>query len=95
MPRKLKSDQPLANAQPGDEFVFVHPEEKGFGENARPGEQTAEMMELDLIHGTVVRLLEFDQDSGWPLVEWTDLKRINRITTIDPAYLDLFVPYER
>jgi hypothetical protein len=107
VPKKIKSDAPLANAQPGDEFVFTHPQESGFGEHAlfqaltaedsgpvdRP--LSAEMMELDLIHGTVVRLLEFDADSGWPLIEWTDLKKIGRITTIDPQYMDLFVPYER
>jgi hypothetical protein len=95
MPNRIKSDAPLASAKPGDEFVFTHPEEKGFGEHARPGEQTAEMRELDLSHGMVVRLLEFDADSGWPLIEWTDQKGINRITTIDPEYLGMFVPYER
>lgn len=95
MPKKITSDAPLANAQPGDEFVFTHPTEQGLGEHVREGEQTAEMRELDLGHGMVVRLLEFDRDSGWPLIEWTDRTGIGRITTIDPQYMELFVPYER
>lgn len=87
-----KSDRPeaLANALPGDKFIYTHPEQKGFGEVARGEPLSAEMIELDITEGKEVTLLEYDADTGWPLVEWVDFKGLDRITTIDPQYLAHF-----
>ena len=87
----MANTAPLANAVPGDKFTYNHPDQAGYGENALGTSLTAEMTELDLQHGAEVTLLEYDQDTDWPLVEWTDAKGINRITTVDPQYLDLFI----
>jgi hypothetical protein len=69
----------------GDQLVYEHPQGQGFGEAAKGITLTADMRELDMAHGTVVTFLEYDADSGWPLVEWTDGTGIQRITTIDPV----------
>jgi hypothetical protein len=82
--------EPLASAQPGDKFVYTHPDQKGYGEHARGDALSAEMTELDLKDGTEVTLLEYDADSGDPLVQWTDSTGIDRITTIGPDNLALF-----
>lgn len=81
-----------AEAVPGDKFIYNHPEDKGYGEHALGTPLTAEMTELDLKDGTEVTLLEFDVDSGWPLIEWTDAVGIGRITTIDPTTFSYFIP---
>jgi hypothetical protein len=94
MPKRVKSDYPLANANPGDEFVYTHPSEAGYGEHALGQPLTAEMTELDLQHGMITTVVEMDQETGWPLVSWTDTKGIGRITTVDPDNLALFVPSE-
>jgi len=94
MPKSIKSDFPLANAQPGDEFVYTHPEEAGYGAHALGQPLTAEMTELDLQHGMIVVVVEMDRETGWPLVSWTDTQGIGRITTVDPGNLALFVPSE-
>lgn len=90
MPRSGRSE-PLANASPGDKFAYVHPEQKGYGEHHLGEQLTAEMTELDLVNGTEVTLLEYDADTGWPLVQWTDLKGLPRITTINPDNMTMFV----
>jgi hypothetical protein len=48
------------------------------------------MNELDIQEGTEVTLLVYDEETGWPLIEWVDSKGLNRITTIDPLYLENF-----
>lgn len=76
----------------GGVFVYSHPEGKGYGEHNKSaagfGDLSAEMMELDLKEGQEVTLLEYDADSGWPLVQWVDGTGIDRITTIDPDQFD-------
>ena len=77
-------------ASAGDKFTYVHPEEKGFGEQAKGDVLTAEMAELDLKHGQEVTFLEYDADSGAPLIQWVDGVGIDRITTIDPIDFGLY-----
>lgn len=81
----------------GDMYVYTHTEGKGYGEavkaDAGYGELSAEMIELDLKEGQEVSFLEYDADSGWPIVQWVDAVGINRITTIDPDIFDTnFIP---
>jgi hypothetical protein len=77
----------------GTQFTYRHPNGAGYGEHALGQPLSAEMTELDLQDGMTVYVLEYDADSGWPLVEWTDTKGLGRITTIDPAIFDTyFVP---
>jgi hypothetical protein len=75
-------------ANVGAKYTFCHPDGLGFGEMVKAdagfGEQTAEMRELDLRNLQEVTLLDFDEDSGWPIIEWIDGVGTNRITTIDP-----------
>jgi hypothetical protein len=77
----------------GDRLIYDHPDDKGFGEHAKGDALTADMRELDMVDGTEVTYLADDEDSGWPLVEWTDSVGTPRITTIDPAIFDSnFIP---
>jgi hypothetical protein len=82
------------NAKAGGTYTYEHPTGAGFGEHHKMqsgfGEMTAEMTELDLKSGSEVTLLGTDEDSGWPIVEWTDGNGINRITTVDQATFDEF-----
>jgi hypothetical protein len=71
-------------ADSGDKFLYNPGHGNGYGHNAKGEELTAEMTELDLKPGTEVSFLEYDVDSGWPLVEWVDNVGIDRITTIEP-----------
>jgi hypothetical protein len=72
----------------GDKFVYSHESGAGFGAVAKGDVLTAEMDELDLKDGTEVEFIQLDEDSAWPIVEWTDTTGINRITTIDPALFE-------
>jgi hypothetical protein len=77
----------------GQFYVYDHPDNQGFGEQALGAPLSAEMQELDMTDGTPVTVLELDAESNWPLVEWVDSKGIDRITTIEPGQFDLlFVP---
>ena len=77
----------------GDMYVYTHAEGKGYGEHHRGEPLTAEMTELDLKEGQEVSFLEYDVDSGWPIVQWVDGTGIDRITTIDPDIFDTnFIP---
>jgi hypothetical protein len=79
-------------ASTGDKFAYGHADGMGFGEAAKAdaglGEITAEMTELDLKDGQEVEFMEYDADSGWPIIRWVDAVGIERITTIDPALFD-------
>lgn len=75
----------------GDAFIYNHPQDKGYGENALGQPLTAEMTELDLKDGMNVTFLEYD-DAGWALVEWIDDKGLDRITAIDPTVFSYFIP---
>jgi hypothetical protein len=77
-------------AQEGHQYVYDHPQDKGYGEQARGDVLTAEMTELDLKDGTDVFVIAMDEESGWPIVDWTDGTGIYRITTIDPDLFDQF-----
>jgi hypothetical protein len=77
---------------PGDKFVYAHPDSKGFGEEALGQPLTAEMTELDIKQGMEVTFLDYDEITGWPLVQWVDDKGIGRITTIDEQYIINFAP---
>lgn len=70
----------------GERYTYDHPEDLGFGEHHLGQPLTAEMTELDMKEGTEVTVLDFDENSGWPLAEWTDSTGIGRITTIDPDF---------
>jgi hypothetical protein len=90
MPKISSRPEPLANAVPGDKFTYDHPDNSGYGEVALGQPLSAEMQELDLKEGKEVTLLEYDTETGWPLVEWVDDKGLDRITTVDPQYLANF-----
>ncbi|HWI66851.1 MAG TPA: hypothetical protein VNS88_00485 [Nitrospiraceae bacterium] len=77
-------------ASAGDKFIYDHPEGSGFGEQAKGESLTAEMSELDLKNGQEVTFLEYDADSGSPIIEWVDGVGIDRITTVDPGDFDLY-----
>jgi hypothetical protein len=53
-------------------------------------EQTGEMRELDLDSGHEVVLEAVDEDTGRPIVNWTDAHGIDRMTSIDPAFFDQY-----
>lgn len=72
----------------GDNYTYDHPDGTGYGEMAKGSPLTAEMAELDLKSGSVVTLLATDEDSGSPIIEWTDAVNINRITTVEPDTFD-------
>lgn len=78
-------------ASEGDRFTYAHPQNKGYGEDARGEPLTAEMTELDLHDGMEVGFLQYDE-VGWALVEWVDDKGIDRITAIDPTVFSYFIP---
>jgi hypothetical protein len=75
-------------ASTGDRFAYGHPTGAGFGEAAKGEALTAEMSELDLKDGQEVVFMEYDADSDWPIISWTDAVGIERITTVDPALFD-------
>ncbi len=81
---------PKSNRQAsiGTRYAYGHDLGHGFGEHAKAssgfGELSAEMKGLDLRDGQEVVLLDYDADSSWPIIEWTDGVGTNRITTIDP-----------
>ena len=58
------------------------------GNKLGASQPSAEMTELDLKNGQEVSFLEYDADSGSPLIEWVDGIGIDRITTVDPALFD-------
>lgn len=72
-------------ANPGDPFTYQPSHGNGYGHNASGAPLTAEMTELDLKPGTPVTFLEYDADSGWPIIEWIDDTGIGRLTTIEPG----------
>jgi hypothetical protein len=72
----------------GDRYIYSHESGMGFGAAALGQPLTAEMTELDLKDGQEVIFLQNDDDSAWPIIEWTDAVGINRITTIDPALFE-------
>ena len=91
---KDSEDKGKAVPNTGQKFVYSHPTGLGYGEHHKGsagfGEQTAEMKEIDLQDGMEVTYLEPDEDSGWPIVEWTDSNGLGRISTIDQGSFDEF-----
>jgi hypothetical protein len=77
-------------AQEGYQYVYDHPDDKGYGEHAKGDVLTAEMTELDLKDGTEVFVVAMDEESGWPIIDWTDSTGVYRMTTIDPELFDQF-----
>ncbi len=75
-------------ANVGAKYTYAHPDGLGFGEGVKAdagyGEITAEMKELDLRNLQEVTLFDYDADSEWPIIEWTDATGINRLTTVNP-----------
>jgi len=73
---------------------YVH--DKGLGEHhatAASRELPAEMRDLDLAPGTEVEHADTDEDTGRPIVAWTDTTGTGRRTTIDPEFFaDHFEP---
>jgi hypothetical protein len=37
-----------------------------------------------------VEFVQLDEESGWPIVKWTDSTGILRHTTIEEQYVDMF-----
>jgi len=72
----------------GDKFIYHNQDVYGYGRQAKGSALTDEMHNLDLHDGTEVEFIEFDADSGWPIIEWTDSTGLGRITTIDPILFD-------
>jgi hypothetical protein len=75
-------------AQVGADYTYQPQHGSGFGHNALGQPLSAEMIELDLKPGTPVTVHSLDEDSGWPIVEWTDDKGLGRMTTIEPTEFD-------
>jgi hypothetical protein len=87
-------------AEVNKQYTYDHPDNLGYGEHTKQaagyGELSAEMTELDLKDGTPVFVIAMDEESGWPIIDWTDSTGIYRITTIDPDVFDqYFVPASR
>jgi plastocyanin len=74
-------------ANPGDKLLYQPGHGRGYGQNAKGEDLTAEMAELDLNPGTEVTFMQYD-DSDWALVEWVDNQGVDRITAIEPAQFD-------
>ena len=89
-----KNQPSLMAASPGDRFTYSHPDGLGYGAHNKDksgfGELSAEMTELDLKDGMEVTFIDFDEETGWPIVSWTDATGISRNTTIEEQYIDLF-----
>jgi hypothetical protein len=74
---------PEAPVNPGDRFVWDHPDGLGYGQMYHANQVlTAEMTELDIKNGQEVTYMQ-DDDEGWRLVEWVDDQNVERITAID------------
>lgn len=82
--RETGRGKPVANLMVGHTYAYGDEDGRGFGHMARGSELTAEMKELDLPDGAEVVLFALDEDSGWPIINWTDSKGIDRMTTVDP-----------
>jgi hypothetical protein len=76
----------MAKAAKGRKYTYNHEEGHGFGRHHAGEDLLAEMRELDLHSGEEVKVLEFDADSGWPIVQWTDRTGQSRHTTVDPEF---------
>jgi hypothetical protein len=57
------------------------------------GREFARVSKMDLVSGTTVTLVGYDEDSSWPMVEWIDGEGSTRVTTIDPVmFTEYFIP---
>jgi hypothetical protein len=91
-PEPLKPKPPKPPA-PGDPFVYQPSHDIGLGANANGQALHPEMHVLDLQPGTPVILLDFDADSEWPIIQWTDADGALRNATINPdEFNDDFTP---
>lgn len=62
---------------------------RGLGEHhatAAGRELPAEMRDLDMPPGTEVEHADTDEDTGRPIVAWTDTTGTGRRTTVDPEF---------
>jgi hypothetical protein len=70
---------------------YIHPRGLGYAE-MMTGKRFAPN-KLDMASGTLVMLVGYDEDSVWPMVEWTDGDGGIRVTTIDPViFAEYFEP---
>jgi hypothetical protein len=73
---------------PASQYKYAH--DKAFGQHhAETGarrELPAEMRDLDLGPGTVVEQVGTDEDTGRPILAWTDGTGTGRRTTVDPEF---------
>jgi hypothetical protein len=81
-------------ANPGDLFLYQNPTGHGYGQSHKSDNVlTAEMTALDLKDGQQVTFVEYNVDTDWPTISWTDTTGTPRITTIDPSeWSTLFNP---
>jgi hypothetical protein len=42
---------------------------------------------------TLCFIFEFDAESGWPVIRWTDIESVDRLTTINPIDFGLHFRY--
>ena len=84
----------MPKAKVGSRYAYGHPMGFGLGEHVRDeagfGEMKTDMSELDLQDGQEVTLFALDEDSGWPIINWTDSTGIDRMTTVSPELFDRF-----
>jgi hypothetical protein len=70
---------------------YVHPRGLAYTE-MMSGKRFA-THELDIANGMLVTLVGYDDESAWPMVEWTDGLGSARMTTIDPVmFAEYFIP---
>jgi hypothetical protein len=70
---------------------YEHPDGRSY-EELMSGKRRR-LLTTSLTHGTPVTLTGYDEESAWPVIEWTDASGSARRTTIDPVmFAEYFVP---
>ena len=74
-----------------ERLYYIHPHGRSYAE-MMSGKRFV-FNDLDMASGTLVKLIAYDEDSAWPMVEWVDGEGTTRITTIDPViFAEYFEP---
>jgi hypothetical protein len=74
-----------------EHLYYIHP--RGLSYASMMADKQFEPNMADMLNGTLVTLIGYDEDSVWPMVEWVDGYGTIRITTIDPViFAEYFEP---